>query len=179
MASIRIAPFAASDEAVLRRFAAGSTSLKDAAIVRLMQLKLAQRHGCGYRLTPLGQRRLRALAKPVLQEPDQGDPIAAVLAKYEERFRADLNVAPPRIETRGRPTLQMAKEARTSPVHFFDSQGTLAAARLRIALLRQRLRAQREEDESRAASSASRIAQSLAVLSASSARLQVCENRSM
>lgn len=172
MTGIRVAPFRAGDEAALRRFAAGSTSLDDAAIARLLQLKLAQRHGRGYRLTPLGQRRLRALAKPVLHAPDRGDPIAAVLAKYEQRFRAEWVVAPPRIETRGRPTHQMAREARTSPVHFFDSEGALAAARLRMAQLRERRHQQSEEDKFRAASSAARIAQSLAVLSSSSPRLQ-------
>jgi hypothetical protein len=162
----------ANDALALRQLAYGSTAIAEAAIVRLMQLKLVQRHGHDYRLTPLGQRTLHALPKPALHVPDQGDPIAAVLDKYEERFRTVRKAAPPRIETRGRPTRQMAEEAAMSPVIFFDSHHALESARLRIAAVRERRRRQAHEDKSRAASSAAAIAQSLAALSASSKHLQ-------
>lgn len=167
MADVRMAPFGADDEATLRRFASGSTALGEEAIARLMQLKLATRHGHGYRLTPLGKRKFRSLSKPVLHQPDRGDPIASVLDKYAASFQAAHEVAPPRIETRGRPTRQMAEEGAMSPVVFFDTQRSLMEARLRILKLRERMRRQRAEDRSRAASSALCLTQSLASLAAS------------
>lgn len=163
-------PMDEKDELSLRQLAAGSTALADPAIARLVQLKLAERYGCGYRITPLGQRTWRALPKSALHMPDRGDPIAAVLDKYRDRLRAVRAEAPPRIETRGRPTQQMAREAAMSPIVFFDARRALDSARQRIAAVRERQHRQIAEDRSRASSSAARIAQSLATLDASAVR---------
>lgn len=172
MAAALRAPFGADDEAKLRRFASKSTSLADDSISRLMQLNLVERHGWGHRLTPLGKNKFRSLSKPLLHEPDRGDPIAAVLDKYEAPFQAAQEIAPPRIETRGRPTRQMAAEALMSPIVFFDTRRSVAEARLRIITLREKMRLQRADDMMRSASSAICIAQSLAALAVSAQRIQ-------
>jgi hypothetical protein len=74
------------EETALRRVAAGGGGSLPAAgdLERLWQLRLIDRVGSAWVLTPLGRQRYRALAKPLLQTTRPlADEIDRILGKYQ------------------------------------------------------------------------------------------------
>ena len=159
-----IAPLDESDEAALRRFVTGSVSLGAGALVRLARRGLIEIEGHGARLTPLGRSRFRSLPKATLQLPFPGDPIEAVLSKYTARFQSEHAVAPPRVETRGRPPRHLSLQVVLAPVMLFDAHQSLVQARAFSTRIRETMRHQRAADGMRITASEACLAMSRSAL---------------
>jgi hypothetical protein len=72
------------EEVALRRVAFGSSQgLPQSHTQRLERLKLIEAVGVSWRLTPLGEKRVSALPKPVkLAKANASDEVARILAKF-------------------------------------------------------------------------------------------------